>query len=82
MQNKAAGLTVLWAKNQKNVVLKKPFDPEIIKTIAMENRTTFKDLSNALGMSLSTLHRRFKEGEFRLSLKCNQANIEWRKQKG
>ena len=47
------------------MVLKKSFDPEIIKTIALENRTTFKDLSNALGMSLSTLHRRFKEGEFR-----------------
>ena len=52
-------------KPQKNGHKKKAFDPEAIKTVPLRKRTTLKDLANALGMSKATLHRRFKDGEFR-----------------
>jgi len=44
---------------------KKPFDPQIIKTVELKKRTTIKDLANEIHVPKSTLHRRFKEGEFR-----------------
>ncbi|CAL4943380.1 unnamed protein product [Urochloa decumbens] len=40
-------------------------DLESIKNVPLRQRTTFKDLANALGVEKSTLHNRFKEGYFR-----------------
>jgi DNA-binding Lrp family transcriptional regulator len=58
----------------ENVCNKKPLncwckrvevDPQAIMQIPPSKRTTLKDLANELGISKSTLHRRFKEKEFR-----------------
>ncbi|KAJ1296983.1 hypothetical protein BS78_01G343500 [Paspalum vaginatum] len=63
---KGGGVNGVVSKKPKNSgPKKKPFDPDRIKSIALENRTTFKDLAIHLNMSKSTVHRRFKEGEFR-----------------
>jgi hypothetical protein len=37
-------------------------DLEAIKDIPLRQRTTFRDLANALGVKKSTLHNRFREG--------------------
>jgi hypothetical protein len=47
------------------VVKRVEIDPEAIMQIPPSKRTTLKDLAFELNMSISTLHRRFKEKEFR-----------------
>jgi AraC-like DNA-binding protein len=63
----------------ENVCNKKPLncwckrfevDPEAIMQVPPYKRTTLKDLAHELNMSISTLHMRFKEKEFRR--KCHQ----------
>ena len=40
-------------------------DLEAIKNIPLKQRSTFQDLTNALGVKKITLYKRFKEGYFR-----------------
>jgi len=40
-------------------------DMEAIKNVPLKERTTIRDLANALGVSKSALHSRFREGYFR-----------------
>ena len=58
----------------ENVCNKKPLncwckrvevDPQAIMQIPPSRRTTLKDLAFELNMSITTLHRRFKEKQFR-----------------
>jgi len=57
------GVVNKWARNcgRKRIEI----DMESIKNVPLRQRTTFKDLADALGVKKSTLHNRFKEGYFR-----------------
>ena len=57
------GVVNKWSKNcgRKRIEI----DMESIKNVPLRQRTTFKDLADALGVKKITLHNRFKEGYFR-----------------
>jgi hypothetical protein len=57
------GVVNKWSRNcgRKRIEI----DLDSIKDIPLRQRTTFRDLANALGVKKSTLHNRFKEGYFR-----------------
>jgi hypothetical protein len=57
------GVVNKWSKNCGRKRIEIHLDS--IKDIPLRQRTTFRDLANALGVKKSTLHNCFKEGYFR-----------------
>nr|TKW26528.1 hypothetical protein SEVIR_3G196100v2 [Setaria viridis] len=60
------GIQGIVNKYSKNCGRKRvEIDLEAMKNIPLKQRSTFQDLTNALGVKKSTLYNRFKEGYFR-----------------